>query len=195
LSAYYDQIAIRGLALAQLDVNRGMLDHDQRVRIKGAIDAVIDNLCDVPPAGSSASAGGVPAPILSSGIGAELAGHTSVVRGGARLARRGIGGNAGTTAAETWDRSPRSAIGLGLATQFRLFLHSGAYWLLRSMRRVMPKRSTWRVMQFDTLRLRLIKIAARVVELKTQLKIHLPSSAPDQAIFATLLTRLPRLVT
>jgi hypothetical protein len=33
-------------------------------------------------------------------------------------------------------------------------------------------------MQFDTLRLRLVKIAARVVELKTQLKIHLPSSAP-----------------
>ena len=80
------------------------------------------------------------------------------------------------------------------ANQFRLFLHAGAYWLLWSLRRVMPKRSTWRVMQFDTLRLRLIKIAARVVELKTQLKIHLPSSAPDQAIFATLLARLPRLV-
>jgi hypothetical protein len=81
------------------------------------------------------------------------------------------------------------------ANQFRLYLHAGAYWLLWSMRRVMPKGSTWRVMQFDTLRLRLIKIAARVVELKTQLKIHLPSSAPDQAIFATLLGRLPRLVT
>ena len=43
-------------------------------------------------------------------------------------------------------------------------------------------------MQFDTLRLRLIKLAARIVELKTQMKIHLPSSAPDQAIFAMLLT-------
>jgi hypothetical protein len=80
------------------------------------------------------------------------------------------------------------------ANQFRLFLHTGAYWLLWSMRRVMPKRSLWRVMQFDTLRLRLIKIAARVVELKTRIKIHLPSSAPDQAIFAMLLDRLPRLV-
>ena len=59
----------------------------------------------------------------------------------------------------------------------------------------MPKRSMWRVAQFDTLRLRLIKIAARVVELKTQIRIHLPSSAPDQAIFAMLLDRLPRLVT
>jgi Transposase DDE domain group 1 len=81
------------------------------------------------------------------------------------------------------------------ANQFRLFLHAGAYWLLWSMRRLMPKPSTWRVMQFDTLRLRLIKLAARVVELKTQLKIHLPSSAPDQANFAMLLARLPRLIT
>src|SRR2546423_5316339 len=81
------------------------------------------------------------------------------------------------------------------ANQFRLFLHAGAYWLLWSMRRAMPKPSIWRVMQFDTLRLRLIKLAARVVELKTQIKIHLPSSAPDQAIFAMLLDRLPRLVT
>ena len=81
------------------------------------------------------------------------------------------------------------------ANQFRLFLHAGAYWLLWSLRRLMPRRSAWRVMQFDTLRLRLIKIAARVVELKTQIKIHLPSSAPDQAIFAMLLDRLPRMVT
>jgi hypothetical protein len=60
---------------------------------------------------------------------------------------------------------------------------------------VVDARSIWRVMQFDTLRLRLIKLAARVVELKTQIKIHLPSSAPDQAIFAVLLDRLSRLVT
>jgi hypothetical protein len=47
------------------------------------------------------------------------------------------------------------------------------------MRRVIPKHSVWRVIQFDTLRLRLIKLAARVIELKTQVKIHLPSSAPS----------------
>ena len=81
------------------------------------------------------------------------------------------------------------------ANQFRLFLHAGAYWLLWSMRRAMPNGSAWRVMQFDTLRLRLVKLAARVVELKTQIKIHLPSSAPEQAIFGMLLDRLPRLVT
>jgi hypothetical protein len=88
----------------------------------------------------------------------------------------------------------RTSCSTAEANQFRLFLHAGAYWLLWSMRRLMPKRSLWRVMQFDTLRLRLIKLAARVVELKTQLKIHLPSSAPDQAIFAALLDHLPPLL-
>ena len=63
------------------------------------------------------------------------------------------------------------------------------------MRRLMPKGSAWRVMQFDTLRLRLIKIAARVAELKKQIKIHLPSSTPDQSVFGIILNRLPRLVT
>jgi hypothetical protein len=81
------------------------------------------------------------------------------------------------------------------ANQFRLFLHAGAYWLLWSLRRLMPHRSSWRVMQFDTLRLRLIKIAARVVELKRQIKIHLPSSARDRNIFHLALSRLPRQVT
>ena len=81
------------------------------------------------------------------------------------------------------------------ANQFRLFLHAGAYWLLWSLRALMPKRSPWRVAQFDTLRLRLIKIAARVVELKTQIRLHLPTACPDQAILRTVLGRIPRLVT
>ncbi|MFN9902749.1 MAG: transposase, partial [bacterium] len=54
------------------------------------------------------------------------------------------------------------------ANPFRLMLHTGAYWLLWSLRSLMPKRSTWCVAQFDTLRLRLVKLAARVVALKTR---------------------------
>jgi len=80
------------------------------------------------------------------------------------------------------------------ANQFRLFLHAGAYWLLWSLRALMPRRSSWRVAQFDTLRLRLIKVAARIVEMKTRIKIHLPTSAPDQAIWHLALGRLPRLI-
>lgn len=41
----------------------------------------------------------------------------------------------------------------------------------------MPKRSAWRVAQFDSLRLRAIKLAARVVEMKTMIKLHLPTAA------------------
>src|SRR6185436_1907752 len=81
------------------------------------------------------------------------------------------------------------------ANQFRLFLHAGAYWLLWSLRALMPKRSLWRVAQFDTLRLRLIKIAARVVELKTMIRLHLPTACPDHALLRVVLGRMPRLVT
>jgi len=81
------------------------------------------------------------------------------------------------------------------ANQFRLFLHAGAYWLMWALRAAMPKRSSWRVAQFDTLRLRLVKIAVRVVEMKTQIRLHLPSAYPHQAILRTLLGRLSRLVT
>ena len=80
------------------------------------------------------------------------------------------------------------------ANQFRLMLHTGAYWLMWSLRRLMPARSSWRVAQFDTLRLRLLKLAARVVAWKTKVLIHLPSACPDQAILRLVLERLPRLV-
>ena len=79
------------------------------------------------------------------------------------------------------------------ANQFRLMLHTGAYWLLWSLRSLMPKRSTWRVAQFDTLRLRLVKLATRVVALKTRVMLHLPSACPDKAILRLVLERLPRL--
>ena len=69
------------------------------------------------------------------------------------------------------------------ANQLRLFLHAGAYWIMWGLRVSMPKHSMWRVAQFDTLRLRLIKIAARVVEMKTMIRVHLPTSCPAQHIF------------
>jgi Transposase DDE domain group 1 len=80
------------------------------------------------------------------------------------------------------------------ANQFRLLLHTSAYWLMWSLRSLMPKRSTWRVAQFDTLRLRLVKLAARVVELKTRVLLHLPCACPSQAVLRLALERLPKLV-
>ena len=48
--------------------------------------------------------------------------------------------------------------------------------------------------QFDTLRLRLVKLATRVVALKTRVMLHLPSACPDQAVMRRALGQLPRLV-
>ncbi len=81
------------------------------------------------------------------------------------------------------------------ANQFRLFLHAGAYWMMWGLRTAMPKRSIWRIAQFDTLRLRLIKIAARVVERKTQIRLHMPTASPVQSILRIVLGRIPRLAT
>ena len=81
------------------------------------------------------------------------------------------------------------------ANQLRLFLHAGAYRLMWGLRVSMPRRSMWRVAQFDTLRLRLINVAARVVEMKTMIRIHLPTSCPAQDILRLMLGRIPRLVT
>ena len=58
----------------------------------------------------------------------------------------------------------RTSCSKATANQFRLFLHGAAYWLMWSLRTLMPRRSSWRTAQFDTLRLRLIKLAVRVVE-------------------------------
>jgi len=69
LSAYYDDVAIKGLALAQLDVNRGALDHQHRVLIKEAVDGVVDDLSDhddAPPAAvTETAATPAPPPVLS----------------------------------------------------------------------------------------------------------------------------------
>ena len=80
------------------------------------------------------------------------------------------------------------------ANQFRLFLHGAAYWLMWSLRTLLPRRSSWRTAQFDTLRLRLVKLAVRVVEMKTQVRLHLPSLAPCQSVLAFVLGRMPRII-
>ena len=72
------------------------------------------------------------------------------------------------------------------ANQMRLILHTAAYWLLHTLRAAAPKRSSWRTAEFTTLRLRLIKIAARVVEGAARIRLWLPTACPDAAIFRLL---------
>jgi hypothetical protein len=75
------------------------------------------------------------------------------------------------------------------ANQFRLILHTAAYWLLHALRAAAPRHSVWARAEFDTLRLRLIKIAARVVEGAARIRIWLPTACPDAALFRLLAGR------
>jgi hypothetical protein len=87
----------------------------------------------------------------------------------------------------------RTSCSKATANQFRLFLHAAAYWLVWALQATLPKRSPWRTAQFDTIRLRLIKIAARVDELKKRIRVRLPTACPCQPILNLCVERLIRL--
>jgi hypothetical protein len=72
-------------------------------------------------------------------------------------------------------------------------LHTAAYWLLHTLRDLAPKRSFWRNAQFDTLRLALIKVAARVTEMVTRIKVALPSSYPYRESWTRFSLRVAQL--
>jgi hypothetical protein len=85
--------------------------------------------------------------------------------------------------------SDRTSCCKATANQFRLVLHTAAYWLLQTLRGLAPRISFWRRAQFDTLRLALIKVAGRVIELATRVKVALPSSYPYRRSLVLLAAR------
>jgi len=89
--------------------------------------------------------------------------------------------------------SDRTSCSTATANQFRLLIHTAAYWLMHTLRGLAPKTSFWRDAQFDTIRLALIKIAARVTEKITRIKLSLPTGCPYQADLMMLATRLAKL--
>jgi hypothetical protein len=89
--------------------------------------------------------------------------------------------------------SDRTSCTKATANQFRLVLHTVAFWLLLSLRGLAPRTSFWCDAQFDTIRLCLIKIAGRVTEMVTRIKVALPSAFPYQAGFADLAGRVAKL--
>jgi len=46
LASYYDEVALKGLQLAQADANRGVLSDERLVRIRDAVSELVDNLED-----------------------------------------------------------------------------------------------------------------------------------------------------
>jgi len=92
-----------------------------------------------------------------------------------------------------YTKSDRTSCHRWEANQFRLFLHTGAYWLLHRLRRAAPRRSRWRTATFETLRRTFLKIAVRIAELKSRIKIALPSAYPHQSDFVLIARRITAL--
>lgn len=90
---------------------------------------------------------------------------------------------------KTYTRSDRTSCHRWEANQFRLLLHMAAYWLLHRLRDAAPRRSLWRSASFETLRRALLKIAARIEELRSRVKIALPSAYPYQKTLVLLAAR------
>ena len=85
-----------------------------------------------------------------------------------------------------YTRSDRTSCHRWEANQFRLFLHTGAYWLLHQLRQTAPRRSLWRKATFETIRRAFLKIAVRIEELKSRVTIALPSAYPYRKVMISM---------
>jgi len=77
------------------------------------------------------------------------------------------------------------------ANFFRLLLHTAAYRLLHALRQqIAPQSAVLGRAQFDTLRLRLLKVAAWVTQSARRILIRLPKAFPWAEVFYRLATEL-----
>jgi len=67
--------------------------------------------------------------------------------------------------------SDRTSCRSAVVNQVRLVLHTAAYWLMLAVRDAIPKVRDLAKAEFATLRLRLLKIAARVVETASRVRL------------------------
>lgn len=83
-------------------------------------------------------------------------------------------------------KSGRASCHRFMANCVRLMLHSAACVILHTLREQALANTDFATAQFDTIRLRLLKIGAEVRELKTKLHFILPASFPHKTVFANM---------
>jgi hypothetical protein len=82
--------------------------------------------------------------------------------------------------------SDRTSCRSPLANQVRLVLHTAAYWVLLTVRDAIPRPRPLATAQFKTLQLHLIKIAARVTETATRVRIAFAAACSNADLFSGL---------
>jgi hypothetical protein len=86
--------------------------------------------------------------------------------------------------------SDRMSCHSAIANQVRLVLHTAAYWLMLAVRDAIPKKDPLAKAEFATIRERLFKTGARVIEHAARIRIHLPTSFPEARLFRAVALRL-----
>jgi len=86
--------------------------------------------------------------------------------------------------------SDRTSCRSALANQVRLVLHTAAYWLVLTVRDAIPKPHGLATADFNTIRLRLLKIAARVIETATRVRLAFAAACPEADLFRGLANAL-----
>ena len=82
--------------------------------------------------------------------------------------------------------SDRTSCRSALANQVRLVLHTAAYWLMLTVRDAIPKPQPLAVAEFATLRARLLKIAARITETASRVRIAFAAACPEADLFRSI---------
>ena len=86
--------------------------------------------------------------------------------------------------------SDRTSCRSALANQVRLVFHTAAYWLVLTVRDAIPKPRDLATAEFKTIRLRLLKIAARVIETAGRVRLAFAAACPDADLFRGLIGAL-----
>jgi hypothetical protein len=86
--------------------------------------------------------------------------------------------------------SDRTSCRSANANQMRLILHTAAFWLMWRIQQAIPKVAALAKAEFATLRLRLLKVAARVIETASRIRVAFASACPDAALFRTIAAAL-----
>jgi hypothetical protein len=86
--------------------------------------------------------------------------------------------------------SDRTSCSSAHANQFRLILHTGAYWLMHRLRAGVVRSHALARAEFATVRLALVKIAARVSEGAARIRVMFASACPHKTAIVKLATKL-----
>ena len=86
--------------------------------------------------------------------------------------------------------SDRTSCHSATANQVRLVLHTAAFWLMHAVRCAVPQSHPLGKAEFVSLTERLFKIGARVIEHVARIRVHLPTSCPEHALFRVVALNL-----